>query len=299
MTDTTATGVSPGETIESLRTQIDALDEKLIAIIGERTGLVKKVGALKAGDAPGKCPLRPGREAQQLRRIMERFKDGDFPAPAAAAIWRMLIMGSLSVEGEIRISAYAPEQARELFWLSREYFGPFTPMIRQANPKRVIGDVLDGKAQIGVLPMLHGGGEPSLRWWPDIAGPAADRPKIFAALPFLKSERPSREVPLALAVGRVEPEETGNDISYLALRVDEAASQHRLQTAFAQAGLEVSWLEVATLMPGERHHLVEVKGFVTEENEAYKKFASGLGAALYEGIFLGAVACPIIIEPAA
>src|SRR5260221_7375407 len=51
--------------IESLRREIDALDDQLAALLNRRAGLAQRIGALKAG-APA---YRPERETEILRRI--------------------------------------------------------------------------------------------------------------------------------------------------------------------------------------------------------------------------------------
>ena len=54
--------------IDSLRKEIDALDDELAALIQRRAGLAQNIGHLKGG-APA---YRPEREAQILRRIGAR-----------------------------------------------------------------------------------------------------------------------------------------------------------------------------------------------------------------------------------
>lgn len=276
------------------RNEIDAIDDQLIALIKERSGVVEKVGALKREHHPGKCPLRPGREAEQVRRVVRAFRHSAFLPEAAASMWRMMIMASLRLEGEIKISVHAATNERDFFWLAREYFGPFTTIIKQPTPKRVLGDVIEGKAAIGVLPPFQGGAE-QLRWWTDIPTSGGIPPKVFAALPFVHANKPTPDTPTAVAIGLIEPEQTGDDLSFLLIAVDENVSQMKLQAAFAHAKLEARWLEVLALVPGKRHHLVEVKAFVDERNKAYQELCAGLGNSIISTAFLGAVASPVVL----
>ena len=61
--------------LESLREQIDQLDQSLLALVNQRATLAKQVADVKMKTlAPGEKPVfyRPEREAQVLRRIKER-----------------------------------------------------------------------------------------------------------------------------------------------------------------------------------------------------------------------------------
>lgn len=284
------------EELARQRGRIDALDVQIMTLLKDRSAIVQEVGALKSRAAPGQCPVRPGREAAQLRRVVEAFQGSLFQPAAAAVIWRMIIMSSLSLEGELRISVYATETDRELYWLAREYFGPFSTFIRHPTPKRVLGDLIDGKAQIGVLPHFQAE-RVTGRWWSDILGGGAQRPKIFAWLPFVHAQRPTPDTLTALAVGMIEPEETGNDLSYLLIEAEDMASMTRLQGAFAQAKLEARWIGVVPAEPGRRHHLVEVKGFITPAHEPYKALCAGLNGVVTATHFLGAAAMPVQLNP--
>ncbi|MBV8939162.1 MAG: chorismate mutase [Alphaproteobacteria bacterium] len=282
-----------------LRAQIDAVDERIMTLLVERMAIVREVGETKSRECAGGNPIRPGREAQQVRRIVEWFRGTDFAPAAAASIWRSIIMASLAVEGALTISVAAGKDQAELPWLAREYFGNFLPMTRHAGTRRVVGDVLEGKASIGVLPGFAAGEQG--RWWPDwlaLSGAQA-RPRVFAHLPLVYAARPGRDAlnVNALALGMVEPEPTGDDVSFLVLQAEENASMHGLQQAFAEEGLTATWVEALALQPKTRHHLVEVQGFVTPEHESMQKIIKHVGAALMAVEFLGAYARPVVIAP--
>ena len=153
--------------LAAFRKHIDELDDNIIRLLAERIGVVEKVGAMKRSEAPGICPIRPGREAEQLRRIMRQFEnirdDVLFPA-AGAALWRIIIGMSTSIEAApLKLSAFTPIGDRDLYWLAREYFGPFVSVVRQPQINRVIGDVMDGKASVGVVPVPRG--SDATNWW--------------------------------------------------------------------------------------------------------------------------------------
>lgn len=279
--------------LAEFRQQIDALDDKIIALLKERIGIVSQVGAMKRQAHPGQCPIRAGREAEMVRRIIGAFEGGVFPPAAAAAMWRILIGASTSIENQLKLSVYAPDKEETLFWLAREYFGPSVPAARQSQAKRVIGDVLDGKASVGIVPRPRGGD--TGQWWTSLIQ-QGDAPKVFAHVPFVHSGAPSHDTPAGLAIARIAPEATGDDVSLLVLEAGPNVSQNRLQTAFASATLEAAWIDIATITPQSRHHLLEIRGFVTPEDEAMKTLRASLADSIVNISFLGAYAAPVVLK---
>jgi len=280
--------------LAAFRAQIDTIDDQLIALLKERIGIVGQVGELKRATAPGICPIRPGREAEMLRGIVAKFKDSPFQPAAAAAIWRTIIGMSTAVEAPLTLSVYAPDKESDLLWMAREYFGPVAICIRQPHVNRVIGDVTDGKASVGIVPMPRGSDTDT--WWKNLLQ-NNDSPTVFARIPFVYNGIPGKDTPSALAIARLAPEASGDDCSLLVIEADENVSQNRLQTAFASAQLEANWITVATIIPGTRHHLVEIQGFVTAADKALENWRSSFGAAIFKIHFLGAYAVPLMLNP--
>lgn len=277
--------------ILAYRKQIDAIDDQLIRLFMERIGIVSKVGEIKRKAAPGQCPIRAGREAQQVRRIMSSFENTAFPPAAAAAIWRIIIGASTAVEAPLTLSVFIPDRDNELYWMAREYFGPTAAIIKQPHIKRVIGDVMDSKAAVGIVPMLRSAD--TTYWWTNLMEKGTHIPKIFARIPFLAPQLTGMEVPSALAIARIKPELSGDDCSLVVIEADHNVSQHRLQTAFITAKLEATWINIATLSPNTRHHLIEIKGFVTHGHEGFESLLSTMRPSIMNVTFLGAYATPI------
>ncbi len=279
--------------LSTYRQQIDALDDQLIALLEERIAIVGKVGEFKRKYHPGQCPLRPGREAQMVRRIIEKCQKGAFPPSAAAAMWRILIGASTALEAPLKLAVYTPDNDSSLYWMAREYFGPSVPVNRHPHVKRVIGDIMDNKASVGIVPMLQSAD--TSYWWTNLLQGGNSTPKIFAHVPFAHYGAPVRDTPTGLAIGCIEPEETGDDMTLLVLEADHNASQNRLQVAFSEAMLEPNWISVATISASVRHHLIEVKGFIPTSHEAIRKLRDTLGSSIANIHFLGAYAAPITV----
>ena len=283
--------------LSALRAKIDEIDNKIIEQLIKRIEIVGKVGELKQKAITQNnilpCPIRSGREAEMVRRIIEEFRPTDFPAGAAAAIWRIIIGASTGVESKLTLSVFADEKENSLYWLAREYFGPNSPIIKQPHIKRIIGDVMDGKAAVGIVPFLRSAD--TSNWWTVLMQQGENVPKIFAHVPFVYTDVPGKAIPSALAIARLVPESSGDDMSLVVIEADANVSQSRLQTAFVTAKLEVTWINIATLSPASRHHLVEIKGFITDKHEGFTGMISALGASVFNTYFLGAYATPMTL----
>jgi chorismate mutase / prephenate dehydratase len=281
--------------LSAFRKQIDDIDDKLIELLIQRIGIVKQVGALKMANEPGKCPIRAGREADMVRRIMKKFEGTAFFPAAAGAIWRTLIGASTSAESQLTISVFAPGQNNDYYWLGREYFGAFNPSIKQPNVKRVIGDVMDGKASVGIIPMPHH--TDTEHWWTNLMQPGKDMPRVFAQVPFIYPDSMDKDASIGLAIACIEPEQTADDLTLVVMETDYNVSQHRLQTAFATAKMEARWITIATLTPSSRHHLLEIRGFITPDHSGMKSLLASLGpSSVLQTHYLGSYATPVLMS---
>lgn len=182
---------TPEQTLEGHRAAIDAIDTQLIALFKQRIGIVKQVAALKAAHWPGTCHIRSGREGRMHQRIANAFRDSDFPASAALAIWRQIIGASTHVESALKVAVTSPEQAA----MAREYFGVTSDILPFAN----LADALANKERTIILATLAD--LPVVR-------AVAPKMKIFAALPLEQTK------PAVLALAELTPEASDDDISY-------------------------------------------------------------------------------------
>lgn len=295
MTESSKTKINTFEnSLGSYRKEIDAIDAEIIALINKRMQIVQKVGKLKNDVAPGECPLKPGREADQLRYIVEEFKNTLFSEEAAANIWRNMIMASLAVESSFTLSVYATTVEQAYFRLTREFFGTFTPSISQTSYKRVVADVIEKKADIGILPMITN--EEESWWWQDIIAQQGERPYVFAVLPFLQNDTKSSNLPTALAFGYITPEKTGDDTTLMMMVVNDETSMHRLQGLFEEENVSAKWVCVSGSVPGRRYHLIALNGFIEENHPTIEGIKQKIGRAFIQCIMLGAYANPINLQ---
>lgn len=259
------------------RAEIDAIDDQLLALFKSRMAVVERVGKLKAEHAPGRCPIRPGREAEQIRRVAEVTKCGAFSPEAAVHLWRLIIMASLQKEGVSRIALAVDSQ------IARDYFSPLTHYSKSTSARHALAEVVDGKADVAVVPYFAVGED----WWVELMQSAATpKLQVFAALPcIVKAE----QAPLALAVARLTPEKTASDVALLGAALAEGSAQQRVQEALTTAGFEVQLLDVAQNPAGGKYLAFAVKGFIAADDE---KLAT---ISLAQFSILGAYATPLVL----
>jgi len=188
--------------LEEVRARLDVIDSSILALIDERAGLAGQVAAAKAaaGDA-GKFALRPGREAQLIRRLLARPRK-DAAMGVIIRVWRELMADSLSRQGPFHVSVFGGRDPVRSLDAARVRFGVAPPM-------RMVGKADDAIAAArtpgGVAVLSLASDTP---WWGRLL--AEPNLRVFAALPCLNAWGPAS----ALAVAAVEVEPTGGDQTF-------------------------------------------------------------------------------------
>lgn len=260
--------VEEAPTLEQLRREIDAIDDQLIDLLKTRIRIVDRVGRLKKSQGENGLFVRSGREGAMLRRIYEAFEGHDFNAQAAAAMWRTIISASIHLESPLALSVFCSKQDPSLYWLAREYFGGFVPLHPVGNVGQVLGDLSDGKANIGVLPYP----DDTAAWWTLMAQEQEKSPKIFAHIPTVISATLSKTTPFGFAIGLTTPEPSGDDQSYFRLTLDDTTSTSRLQSVLQEAGLKSTIVHTVN-RPPLRTLLLRIEGFHDRHSDAIEHVA--------------------------
>lgn len=136
-------------TLESLRTDIDQLDDQLLTLLNRRMELVRRVGELKR--TTNAVIYRPEREKQILDRLHGQ-SDGLLNRQAIEAIFLEIFAVSRNLELPERVSYLGPEgsfthQAAE----SR--FGAMSAYMALPTIRSVFESVETGRARFGVVPI--------------------------------------------------------------------------------------------------------------------------------------------------
>lgn len=278
------------EPLQDYRDRIDAIDDQLIALLRERCGIVKEVGQYKAANETHYCYIRPGREAIMTRDIVTQDAGG-FPKPMLAAIWRMLIAGSTSLEQALSASVFGDNSHRDFFWLAHEYFGPVATITMQGTAGRVIGDVADKKAMVGFIPMPQ---DDEDHWWRSLVSNRDHWPQVFGIAPFLADDR----LPSALLIGDIQPEDTGDDISLLVLESSEPLSRDKQHSVMQEAGFESTCLTQSPSSedPGLYQYAIAVEGFIPRDSGKLTEIQKAYGAPVQRVSSIGSYARQLEVE---
>jgi chorismate mutase len=250
--------------LEDLRTEVDRIDQAILELLIERTDVVRRIAAVKADRLNDRLAARPAREAVILRGLVAAAGER-FPRPVLVRMWRELLAATTRLQTPMSVSVFTPRQHGFRTWdLARDHFGSVTPMVRVDSATQALRSVGDGSATVAVLP-LPDDDDP---WWVALMSDHQDRLRVFARLPFLASAAGDGEDRNALALGRLEPEQSGDDLALLAIEAESGVSRGRLRDLLLAAGLEPAWLAAwrAADAP-EAVHLVEIGSFVREGDE--------------------------------
>ena len=136
--------------LDTLRAEIDRLDQELVERIHARSKVAMAIGEVKKRYSDSPVFLRPGREASMLRRAAEKHGDHPFPASSLLRIWREIIPAVTSLEGNLSLAieedeaAVAREHAQVHYAISLE---------RRHFPDRdaVAAAVLSGEFTLGII----------------------------------------------------------------------------------------------------------------------------------------------------
>ncbi len=136
-----------------LRDQIDALDQKIQQLINDRANCAKKVADVKQKYSEGEKIqfYRPEREAQVLRRVMDR-NAGPIANEDMARIFREIMSMCLALEEPLKVAFLGPKgtftQAAAL-----KHFGHSVLCESQVSIGDVFREVESGAVQYGVVPV--------------------------------------------------------------------------------------------------------------------------------------------------
>lgn len=287
--------------LDDLRRQIDEIDRMLHDQLMRRCDLVLRIGALKDGaartsgaEAPNhRVHYRPAREASMLRRLVAHHR-GPLPKASLVRIWQEIIAASLQMEAPLTVAVYRPLAGSAGCWdLARVNFGGITRFVGHETPHQVLGAVMEGEASVGVLPMPEQGA--SEQWWRRLMATDRKVPRVVARLPFGAPVADRGERVEALVVAPVPPEETGRDLSLIAIETREEVSRGSFAAAFRSEGLEPAFLVsgLPATEGGDVLHLLELPSFLSAEDERIARIAAKLERELRQIWLLGSYAEPL------
>ncbi len=272
------------KSLAPMRREIDEIDDSIHDLIMRRAEIVENIGrAKRAGDAP-----RPDREAVILRRLLSRHQ-GSFPRKALVRIWCEMMGAFIGMQGPFSLAVYAPDREAGYHDLARRQFGAVVPVADFRSAGEVVAAVGRGDATLGVLPVPMSG-EPD-PWWRNLVVGEGTPPRIVGRLPMAAMGDGNHELE-AMAVGRLEPEETGEDGSFMVLETATELSRARLTSALADARLEPLFIDTRRERDDLWLILVEVAGYLGEADGRVERLVMDGRLAIERAHRVGGYAVP-------
>lgn len=140
-----------GAALEALRQKIDAVDERIQALIAERAGLAQQVAVAKGSAGSAADFYRPEREVAILRGVIARNK-GPLTNEEMVRLFREIMSACLAQEEPMKVGYLGPEGT---FSQSAVYkhFGHSVRALPLGMIDEVFSEVESGAADFGVVPI--------------------------------------------------------------------------------------------------------------------------------------------------
>ena len=137
MPDTNSAHDDPAARLAALRAELDQIDDSIHALLMARATVVEGVAAL---GTQGKVALRPGREADIIRRLLRNHR-GALPRQVLPRMWRELLAGTTGMQRSYVITVCETGPGYDFVQCAREHFGALTPMRVHRTPAQAIGEI--------------------------------------------------------------------------------------------------------------------------------------------------------------
>ena len=230
-------------TLEELRGEIDQIDAQMHDLLIRRVQIGREVAKAKAGADTSGPNLRPGREAQIMRRLAKRNRE-PLSIASVSRIWREILSANLNQQIAVNAAVFAPDI--RVHDLAREYCGTASTIVAMDSAEAAVQAVSSGAAQFAILPGIESG--KAWRWWPNLLGGSAEKPRVLARLPYFTAGPDTID---AMIIGPQEPEPSGDDVTLFAVKDEDTVEGGR---------------EIDRWDGSETWRLVEVDGFVNHES---------------------------------
>jgi len=291
---TKSPAVNPDKQIlADLRAHIDRIDGVLHDLLRDRAELNDQLRKIKGKQH---ISIRPGREAQILRALTGR-PQGKIPEGLVVRLWREMMSAFTVLEGPLKVAVTVPAKGPDLWDVARDFYGSFTPLMETPTAIAAIKAVQTEKATIAVVPFPQADDKDA--WWPLLATDKKNILTVFATLPFEapKAGRGNARnaMPAALVIGKLYPELTGDDHSFLALQCVHVP-ESEMKRLLGKAGYKMrSMLSQSGGRGGSAPmlYLVETEGYVGRTDTRLSRLRAMLGSRLQHLAPLGGYATPL------
>lgn len=138
------------------RVRIDSIDRDIQTLIGERARWAQQVGKAKGPLKAAVDYYRPEREAQVLRRVVDRNHDGPLSDVEIVRLFREIMSACLAQQEPLKIGFLGPEGTFSQ-QAARKHFGHSAHGLPLVSIEEVFQEVEAGNADFGVVPVENSG----------------------------------------------------------------------------------------------------------------------------------------------
>ncbi len=141
--------------LAAVRAQIDGIDREIQSLIAERALWAHQVGKAKGKLAAAIDYYRPEREAQVLRRVVDR-NDGPLSDEVLVRLFREIMSACLAQQEPLKIGYLGPEGTFSQQAVHK-HFGHSAKGLPLVSIEEVFDEVAAGNADFGVVPVENSG----------------------------------------------------------------------------------------------------------------------------------------------
>jgi chorismate mutase len=240
-----APSASPEQLMASARADIDAIDQKVLALLADRVNANEVIAAAKIASGVT-MPLRPAREVMMLRKLIAEAPSNVDP-DLIFDVWRAMIAANVRRQKPVEVVVPEVGDVVRLFDTARRHFSGAARINRLAETRDIMNHIADNASSVAVMPWPGAAGPSS--WWAMLTERRYANLVIIAGLPM----RGVGEPEAALVAPGAMLEEAGGDRTF-GLAFDP---HHRSVRALNEAGLKA----VETFRVRETV-LLELDGFI-------------------------------------
>ena len=220
-------------TLADLRQEIDRIDEAMHRLLIERSDIIATLIEVKKTQATGSA-FRPGREAEMMRRLVERHR-GLLPLDTAESIWRIIIATFTHVQAAYCVHADISGGDAPMRDSARFHFGFTVPYMPHETAQAVIEAVAASMGDLGVFRIEQGASAGA--WWAALT--PATAPKIIARLPFVERQNHPAATPVYV-IARPLADAAARDIVLYAAKVERWMETSRQPLSLQLADVSAS-----------------------------------------------------------
>ena len=185
--------------LEAIRREIDAIDDRLLDLVGQRFAATSRVRDTKQNEGSlSASPLRPAREAIMLRRLIETR--GNLPPNLLVRLWRVILSASAQAQAPIvlHVDDAVATNLNHRLSLAEHFCG--MPVQAHVRTAAALQALVSRRGDLVVVDTLSD-------WADGFVEAAARGVRLVGALPVLCK----KTTPQLLVFGHTEPQPSGDD----------------------------------------------------------------------------------------